>query len=82
MEGEFHAMSALHKADNLFAPKPHAWGKRSGPGPETYFFILQYIDMSDRFPDPNQLWRGLAQLASKQRFANREIRIPYQYMSG
>ncbi|KAL8679764.1 MAG: hypothetical protein Q9186_003980 [Xanthomendoza sp. 1 TL-2023] len=62
MEGEFHAISALHNADNLFAPKPYAWGKRSGPGPETYFFLLQYIDMSDRFPDPNQLCRRLAQL--------------------
>ncbi len=63
MEGEFHAISALHDTDNLFSPRPHSWGKRSGPGPETYFFILQYIDMrSDRFPDPDQLCRRLAQL--------------------
>lgn len=62
MEGEFYAISALHDTDNLFSPKPHAWGKRSGPGPETYFFLLQYIDMSDRLPDPNQLCRKLAQL--------------------
>ncbi|KAL8765071.1 MAG: hypothetical protein Q9209_007732 [Squamulea sp. 1 TL-2023] len=53
MEGEFHAISALHNVDSLFVPKPHAWGKRSGPGPERYFFLLQYVDMSDRFPDPN-----------------------------
>ena len=24
MEGEFHAISALHNVDTLFAPKPHA----------------------------------------------------------
>ncbi|KAM0802253.1 hypothetical protein BDR22DRAFT_845513 [Usnea florida] len=27
MEGEFHAISGVHNVDNLFAPKPHAWGK-------------------------------------------------------
>lgn len=48
MEGEFHAISALHNVDNFFSPKPHSWGKRSGPGLETYFFLLQFIDMSDR----------------------------------
>lgn len=62
MEGEFHAISALHGADNLIAPKPHSWGKRIGTAVDTYFFLLQYIDMSDRFPDPNQLCRRLAEL--------------------
>ena len=62
MESEFQAISALHNLDNLFAPKPHAWGKRSGPGPETYFLLLQFINMSDRLPDPDQLCRRLAQL--------------------
>ena len=65
MEGEFHAISALHTVDHLFAPEPHAWGRLSGPsGLETsyFFLLLQYIDMSDRFPDPNQLCRRLAQL--------------------
>ncbi|KAL8949289.1 MAG: hypothetical protein Q9222_004595 [Ikaeria aurantiellina] len=62
MEGEFHAISALHDADNSFAPKPHAWGKCSGSGPETYFFLLQYIDMSDCLPEPDHLCRKLAHL--------------------
>lgn len=62
MEGEFHAISALHNADKFFVPKPHAWGKRNGPGPETYFLLLQYIDMSGCLPDPNQLCKRLAQL--------------------
>ena len=59
MDGEFYAISALHNIDNLFSPKPHSWARRSGPGPETYFFILQYINMSDRSPDPNQMCRRL-----------------------
>lgn len=62
MEGEFHAISALHAADNFIAPAAHSWGKRIVPGTDTYFFLLQYIDMSDRFPDPNQLCRRLARL--------------------
>ncbi|KAL8712605.1 MAG: hypothetical protein Q9220_003136 [cf. Caloplaca sp. 1 TL-2023] len=62
MEGEFHAISALHNADNAFAPKPHSWGKQSGPGPDTYFFLLQFIDIDGCLPDPDRLCEKLAQL--------------------
>ncbi|KAL8670218.1 MAG: hypothetical protein Q9168_005232 [Polycauliona sp. 1 TL-2023] len=65
MEGEFHAISAIHSVDNDFAPKPHAWGECStGTDTETsyYFFLMQYIDMSHHLPDPIQLCRKLAQL--------------------
>ena len=65
MEGEFHAMSALYKVDNLFAPEPYAWGKCRGPGPETYYFLLQYIRMSDDLPNAYRLCRRLAQLHRK-----------------
>ena len=62
MEGEFCAISALYQVDDSFVPKPHAWGMQSGPGPETYFFLLQYIDMSDHLPNPDQLCSRLARL--------------------
>ena len=29
MEGEFHAISALHNIDGIVAPKPNEWGVRS-----------------------------------------------------
>ncbi|KAA8642784.1 uncharacterized protein ATNIH1004_009536 [Aspergillus tanneri] len=62
MEGEFNAMSELFKALPTFVPKPYAWGKYDGGDSETYFFLSEFIDMSDRVPEPNQLCRKLAQL--------------------
>lgn len=62
MEGEFNAMSELYKTMPSFVPKPHSWGKYRAENPDTYFFLSQYIDMSDRVPDPNQLCFKLARL--------------------
>lgn len=41
------------------SPKTHSWGKNRVSNPET---ISQFIDMSDRVPEPNQLYTKLAQL--------------------
>lgn len=62
MEGEFNAMSKLYNTMPSFVPKPHSWGKYRAEDPETYFFLSQFIDMSDRVPDPNQLCSKLARL--------------------
>ena len=62
MEGEFNAMSELYKFMPNMVPKPHSWGKYRVGNPDTYFFLSQFIDMSDRVPDPNQLCSKLAQL--------------------
>ncbi|KAH7049109.1 Fructosamine kinase-domain-containing protein [Macrophomina phaseolina] len=62
MEGEFHAMSALFGAAPDFVPKPHSWGEFRTREPRTYFFLSQFIEMSDRVPEPNQLCKKLARL--------------------
>lgn len=62
MEGEFNAMTELFKTMPNMVPKPYAFGKCSIEAPPTYFFLSQFIDMSDRVPDPNQLCSKLAQL--------------------
>jgi protein-ribulosamine 3-kinase len=62
MEGEFHAMSELYKAMPNMVPKPHAWGRYAVKTPETYFFLQEYIEMSDRVPAPDQLCKKLALL--------------------
>jgi len=64
MEGEYNAMSELYKTAPNLVPKPHSWGKyRLLGGPdETYFFLAEYVDMSNRVPEPNQLCSKLAQL--------------------
>jgi protein-ribulosamine 3-kinase len=48
MEGEFNAMSEIYKTMPNFAPKPYSWGKYQLEKPETYFFLADFIDMSDR----------------------------------
>ncbi|TVY92035.1 Fructosamine-3-kinase [Lachnellula willkommii] len=65
MKGEFNGMSELHKTMPGFVPKPHAWGSYGIGNPETHFFLQQYIDMSERVPDPNQLCSKLAALHEK-----------------
>ncbi|KAK7900981.1 hypothetical protein LTR67_003267 [Exophiala xenobiotica] len=62
MEGEFNGMSELYKTMPELVPKPVTWGKFSTAVPETYFFLAQFIDMSDRVPEPNQLCSKLAKL--------------------
>ncbi|EXJ92440.1 hypothetical protein A1O3_00991 [Capronia epimyces CBS 606.96] len=64
MEGEFNSMSELYNTMPSFVPKPYGWGKyaRGSAEPETYFFLAEFIDMSDRPPEPTQLCTKLAQL--------------------
>ncbi|KAL6855465.1 hypothetical protein ACO1O0_006612 [Amphichorda felina] len=62
MEGEFNAMSELYKWAPDLVPKPHSFGKYSRGNPQTYFFLSEYIPMSDKMPDPNQLCQKLARL--------------------
>ncbi|KAK5745506.1 hypothetical protein LTR17_001376 [Elasticomyces elasticus] len=62
MEGEFNAMSELYRWAPDLVPKLYAWGKYEVDNPETYFILQQYIEMSDRVPEPDQLREKLARL--------------------
>ncbi|KAI4209635.1 MAG: hypothetical protein LQ351_007435 [Letrouitia transgressa] len=62
MEGEYNAMSELHRTMPNFVPKPVSWGKYRVGNPETYYLLSDFIDMNDRLPEPNQLCFKLAQL--------------------
>ena len=62
MEGEFWAMTELHKTTPRFIPKPRAWGKFRSGSPETYFFLCDFLDMSDQTPDPDRMCSQLAEL--------------------
>ncbi|KAI9764479.1 MAG: hypothetical protein M1840_008405 [Geoglossum simile] len=61
-EGEFNSMSEHYKFMPNFVPKPHSWGKYRVGNPDTYFFLAEFVDMSDRMPEPNQLCSKLANL--------------------
>ncbi|KAL4797444.1 Fructosamine kinase-domain-containing protein [Aspergillus venezuelensis] len=68
MEGEFNALLELHKTLPDSVPRSYGWGKLSvsGPGADTYFLLLEFIEMCDpltlRDPEPEQLCRKLARL--------------------
>jgi protein-ribulosamine 3-kinase len=62
MEGEFNAMCELHKTMPTFVPKPHTWGKFDLASPQTYFFLCDFIDMSNNLPDPVAFCSRLAEL--------------------
>ncbi|KIY00051.1 uncharacterized protein Z520_04689 [Fonsecaea multimorphosa CBS 102226] len=62
LEGEFNSMSELYKTMPELFPKPYTWGKYSTSSVETYYFLAEFIDMSDRVPEPDQLCSKLARL--------------------
>ncbi|CAH0051071.1 unnamed protein product [Clonostachys solani] len=62
MEGEFNSMSELYMWAPDFVPKPHSWGEYAKSGPDTYFFLSQFLKIGDAMPDPEYLCSKLARL--------------------
>jgi len=62
LEGEFHSMTELYKTMPSFVPEPYAWGKFQTTNPETYFFLCQFIKMSNTMPDAIQFSSRVAKL--------------------
>lgn len=62
IEGEYVALTELYKAAPNFVPEPHGWGEFSTGNPETYFILMDFIDMESRIPDPMKLCSKLVNL--------------------
>lgn len=62
MQGEFNSMIEIHKTMPDFVPKPLSWGKYRVGNPGTYYFLQEFLEMSNRLPEPNQLCSKLAEL--------------------
>ncbi|KAL9121833.1 MAG: hypothetical protein Q9187_001608 [Circinaria calcarea] len=62
IEGEFNAMYELYQVTPSFVPQPYTWGKLGLASPETYFFLCDFIDMSNKLPEPVQFCSRLAEL--------------------
>lgn len=45
-----------------FVPKPHAWGKLNVESPDTYYFLCDFIEMSDLKPGPQQFATEVARM--------------------
>ena len=70
LHGEFLAMSELHKTLPELTPKPQAWGKLDLKSPPTYFFLCDFVDISDRLPDPILLGVRISELHKKSTSPN------------
>ncbi|KAL8647101.1 MAG: hypothetical protein Q9210_005753 [Variospora velana] len=55
LEGEFNSMCELYKTAPAFVPKPYTWGKLNVSNPDTYYFLCDFIEMTNQNPDPVQL---------------------------
>ena len=62
MEGEFNAMSELHKTMPSLVPKPLCWGKYKLPDVDKYFLLCDFVNMDNRLPDPSRLCAKIAEL--------------------
>jgi protein-ribulosamine 3-kinase len=55
-------MSELRKTVPTLVPEPIAWGKCHLAYPPTYFFLIEFVNVSDRLPDPAKLGAAIAEL--------------------
>lgn len=62
IEGEFHSLSEIHTLMPTFAPKPYAWGKFKKSPPDTYFILINFIDLETAAVDAMEFCSRLAQL--------------------
>jgi len=62
MEGEFCAMSEIYKLMPSLVPQPYAWGKFRHSPPETYFFLLDFLELSNSLVDPTAFCARIAEL--------------------
>lgn len=62
LEGEFNSMCELYNTAPTFVPEPYTWGKLNVSNPDTYYFLCDFIEMTNQNPDPVQLCTKLVQM--------------------
>ena len=62
IEGEFRSMQEIYQTMPNFAPQPCSFGQAKTASLPTYFFICEFVNISDELPDPRLLGARLAQL--------------------
>ncbi|KAH4029372.1 protein-ribulosamine 3-kinase [Parastagonospora nodorum] len=73
LEGEFESMKALHATNPSIVPEPYAWGQLHVTEPPTYFFICDFIELSNQNPDAIQLCSKLVTLHRSSRSPNNQF---------
>ena len=62
LEGEYRSMNEIHQTIPNLAPKPRGFGELQSSPQHTYFFVCDFVNISDKLPDPRHLGERLAQL--------------------
>ena len=62
LDGEYHSMCELYKTAPGFVPKPYTWGKLNVSSPDTFYFLCDFIEMTNQDPDPVQLCTKLVEM--------------------
>ena len=65
MEGEYTGMLELYNTVPHMIPKPYAWGKADTKPIPTYFYICDFISITNTLPDPVKLGAAVAELHKK-----------------
>jgi fructosamine-3-kinase len=61
--GEYESSKIIYDTMPDFIPQPIGFGRYRGPGPETYFYLSEFVDMDVTTPpDPAEFTSRLAQL--------------------
>ena len=62
LKGEYYAMVELWKTVPSLVPKAIGYGKFKVESPTTYFLLIEFVNISDRLPDPAKLGAQIAEL--------------------
>ncbi|KAL8643144.1 MAG: hypothetical protein Q9226_008426 [Calogaya cf. arnoldii] len=69
VSGEYESMKALHSTSPDLTPEPIAWGSFA-QADHVYFFLCEFIDMTDDLPDVETSMKMLADLHKKSSSPN------------
>lgn len=58
-------MTELYRTVPALVPKPHGCGKLTTQYPPTYFLLCEFVNISDRLPDPATVGARIAELHHK-----------------
>ena len=64
IEGEHRSMTEISSYMPEFVPQPIAWGKFQQASPETYFFLMEFLDIRSEVADPPAFCAAIARLHS------------------
>ncbi|KAL6714384.1 hypothetical protein ACLMJK_007807 [Lecanora helva] len=60
LQGEFKGMQEISKTVPGLAPKPYHFGKLDGSPAPTFFFLCEFVNITNNLPDPKALGARLA----------------------